>query len=321
MLLGKNVACDAFDETKPVRVVTHAHADHIVGLRQSLRTSERVLMTPATKDLINVLKGPQHLMHGCVETVDYGRTLQYGEEQITLLKSDHILGSAQVLIEDAEGQRMVYTGDFKIDETPVICADILVTESTYGSPSCKRRFHGNIKEQLVGFVEKNLKHRPVHIFGYHGKLQEVMQILHTAGIRVTQIASGKVFQVSKVGEKHGMRIGQLRSSEEPETRELLEKNEPCLVYHHMNNRSEVAEGSLHITISGWEFSSAIRKTGDNEYTVALSDHSDYDGLMEYVRCSKPELVITDNFRDGHAMTFAKEVTAKLGIPAAALPRE
>ena len=37
VLLGKNVACDAFEESKPLRVVTHAHADHMVGLRQSLR--------------------------------------------------------------------------------------------------------------------------------------------------------------------------------------------------------------------------------------------------------------------------------------------
>ncbi len=43
VLLGKNVACDAFEETKPLRVVTHAHADHMVGLRQSLRTCRKSL--------------------------------------------------------------------------------------------------------------------------------------------------------------------------------------------------------------------------------------------------------------------------------------
>ena len=319
--LGKNVACDAFDETRPLRIVTHAHADHMIGLQQSLRTCERVLMTPATKDLIDVLKGPLCLMRGNVETLDYGETIQHGEEQITFVKSDHILGAAQVLVEDAEGKRLAYTGDFRIDETPVIDADVLVTEATYGSPSCKRRFGTDVKELLVGLVEKGLKHGPVYLFGYHGKLQEVMQIIHAAGIRAPQIASEKVFNVSKICEKHGMHIGQLRLSEEQEAKEILDKHVPCLAFYHMNTRDAIGVGGFRITVSGWEFNSPIRETADNEYTVALSDHSDYDGLMEYVRRSEPDVVITDNYRDAHAATFAKEVTTKLGIPATALPRD
>jgi len=58
VLLGKYVACDAYDKAKPLRVVTHAHADHLIGLRQSLRTCEKVLMTKATKDLVDVMRGP-----------------------------------------------------------------------------------------------------------------------------------------------------------------------------------------------------------------------------------------------------------------------
>ena len=49
ILLGSSVACDAYDETHPLRVVTHAHADHLVGLRRSLKNCERVLMTYPTK--------------------------------------------------------------------------------------------------------------------------------------------------------------------------------------------------------------------------------------------------------------------------------
>ena len=55
--------------------------------------------------------------------------------------------------------------------------------------------------------------------------------------------------------------------------------------------------------------------------VALSDHSDFDGLMEYVRRSKPKLVITDNFRAGHAGTLAKEIRKRFGVSALALPKK
>src|SRR4030043_449 len=86
VLLGDSVACDAFDETRPIRVVTHAHADHLVGLNRSLRSCEKVLMTAATRDLAEVMNGPLALRESPVETLDYGETLQYGDERVTLVK-------------------------------------------------------------------------------------------------------------------------------------------------------------------------------------------------------------------------------------------
>lgn len=318
--LGKNIACDSFDETRPLRVVTHAHADHIMGLQQSLRNCEKVLMTTATKDLIDVLRSPLFLMSGFVETIDYDKTLLYEKEKVTFLKADHILGANQVLVEDSEGERIAYTGDFRIDDTPVLEADTLVMEATYGSPFCKRSFEADVRTLLVSLVEEGLKQGAVYVFGYHGKLQEVMQILHTAGVKAPFIASEKVFHVSKVCEKHGMRIGRLMLSEEDEARELLESRSSYVAFCHMNTAGKMGLGDFRIYVSGWEFAAPSRQKADREYVVALSDHSDFDGLMEYVRRSKPKLVITDNFRVGHAETFAKEIRKQLGIPAIALPK-
>jgi putative mRNA 3-end processing factor len=321
VLLGKNVACDAFEETKPLRVVTHAHADHMVGLRQSLRTCEKVLMTPATKDLIDVMRTPLLLMRGFVETLDYGKTLQYGDERLTFFRADHILGATQVMVENAEGKRIVFTGDFRIEDTPVLNADVLVIEATYGNPACKRSFAMNVKSQLVSLVERELRHGTVYIFGYHGKLQEVMQILHKAGVRAPFIAPEKVFHVSKVCERHGMDIGPLILSTEKEAKDLLESKSPCIAFYHTASEGTVGLDSFRICVSGWEFNSAIRQTGEREYLVALSDHSDFNGLLEYVRRSEPEFVVTDNFRVRHGESLAKEITKRLGISAVALPKQ
>ena len=320
VLLGKSVACDAFEHTKPLRVVTHAHADHMVGLRQSLRTCEKVLMTKATKDMIDVMRTPLFLMSGLVETLDYGKTIQYDEERITFFKADHILGAAQVLVEDFEGKRIVFTGDFRIDETPILESDVLVIEATYGSPTCKRSFGTDVKTSLVSLVEKGLKQGAVYVFGYHGKLQEVMQILHSADLNVPFITPERVFQISKVCEKHGMRLGRLMHSTEPEAEKLLADNSPCVAFYHMESRSKVGLDDFRVLVSGWEFGSAIRQTGIKEYVVALSDHSDFNGLLEYVRRSRPEFVITDNFRVSNGETLAKEIRKTLGISATALPR-
>ncbi len=277
-------------------------------------------MTNATKDLIDVMKGPLFLMGGYVEPLDYGRTLQYEDERVTFFRADHILGAAQVLVEDAEGERIVYTGDFRIDDTPILEANVLVIEATYGSPNCTRSFGADVKDLLTSKVEQGLEHGPVYVFGYHGKLQEVMQILHTAGLKAPFIASEKVFQVSKACEKNGMRLGRLILSEQTEALELLERQAPCVAFYHMNTRANVGLGSFRIYVSGWEFDSAVRETGEKEYIVALSDHSDFEGLMEYVRRSRPKLVITENYRVSHAETLAREIRMRLGISAVALPR-
>ena len=319
VLLGKHIACDAFEVSKPLRVVTHAHADHMGGLRRSLRKCEKVLMTGATKDLIDVMLGSLFLRSGRVETLEYGKSMRYGDESVTLFPADHILGAAQVLVEDAEGTRIVYTGDFRVEGTPVLDADVLVMEATYGSPSCRRSFDEDVKGLLGSMVDEGLKHGPVYVFGYHGKLQEVMQILYEAGVKTPFVMPEKVFHVSKVCEKYGMRLGRLMRLEEREARELLEGKGPCVAFYHMGSRGKVGLGGLRIYVSGWEFGSPCREIAENEFVIALSDHSDFDGLMEYVRLSRPKFVITDNFRVGYAEMLAKEIGKRFGVSALALP--
>ena len=319
VLLGNSVACDAFDETRPLRVVTHAHADHLVGLKRSLRNCDVVLMTAATRDLIEVMKGSFGLAEGPVKTLDYGETIQYGDERVTLVKAEHILGATQVLVENASGGRVAYTGDFRLDGTPVLDCDTLVMEATYGTPSCRRPFKLDVKELLVSMVEKRLRSGAVYVFGYHGKLQEVMQILHDADVRVPFVMPERVYHVSQVGERHGMRLGCLTLSTAKEGKTLLDENLPCVAFYHMNSRGHVGLNNSRICISGWEFHSASRQIGAREHLIALSDHSDFDDLIEYVRRSKPKRVITDNYRVSHGETLAKEIKKRLGIHAVAMP--
>jgi putative mRNA 3-end processing factor len=118
-----------------------------------------------------------------------------------------------------------------------------------------------------------------------------------------------------------MRLGRLMLSEKKEAKELLEANSPCIAFYHMMSRSKVGSGSFRVYVSGWEFDSPCRKIADKEYIIALSDHSDFDGLIEYVRRSKPKLVITDNFRICHAETLAREIRRRFGISALALPKK
>jgi len=320
VLLGDSVACDAFDQSRPLRIVTHAHADHLGGLRKSLKCCQKVLMTEATRDLAETLNDSLKLRDGPIQTTKYGKAIKYGDEKITLFKADHILGAAQVLVEDAGGIRIAYSGDFKIDNTPVVECDVLVVDATYGSPSCRRSFDVDVRELLVSMIEKRLRGGTVYVFGYHGKLQEIMQLLRNADVSVPFVMPQRVYDVTKVCQNHGMQMGCLSLSTDVDGRELLDGNLPCIAFYHMNSRGYVGLQNARICVSGWEFSRPCRQIGDREYLVALSDHSDFDGLIEYVKRTKAKQVITDNYRVSHGAILAKEIRKRLGISAVPMPR-
>lgn len=319
VFLGRHVACDAFDENRPVRVVTHAHSDHMLGLRQSLMHCDSLVMTPATKDLIDAMMGPLFLMMGNVKTPNYDEAVAFEDDTLHLHFANHILGAAQVLVKDAEGTRILYTGDFRIRDTPILESDIIVIEATYGNPNRVRKFDENIEDLFVSLVETGLKQGPVYVFSYHGKLQETMQILHNAHVNAPFIAPEKVFHVSKICERYGMHLGRFLLSTSEQGKSVLDEGGPCVAFYHMSSLRHAGQDAFRVCVSGWEFASACRQVGKKEFILALSDHSDFNGLLQYVAESKPKLVVTDNFRVGDAEILAREIQKRLGIKSVALP--
>ena len=321
VLLGKHVACDAHEPTRPVRVITHAHNDHISGLQRSLRECSWVLMTEATRDLLAILKKRTLPTLPNVVGLKYGQPFQIGDETLTLLWARHIIGAAQVLVEDSDGVRLLYTGDFKFPGTPVHEADVLVMEATYGRPGLVRDFEPEVEERLVELVERGLARGPVYIFGYHGKLQEVMQILADGGVWAPFVLPRRVYEVTRVCERYGMIVGDYLPIWSDEARELVERAEPYVAFYHASSAKRVRgrKMAMRITVSGWELSAPVRQVGPCDYVVGLSDHADFEGLLAYVEECKPKLVITDNYRVGYGSVLAEEIRRRLGIPAFALP--
>jgi putative mRNA 3-end processing factor len=319
VLLGNYVACDAFDANRPIRIVTHAHGDHLGGLRKSIKGCKKVLMTPATRDLAEIVNPKFKLRNDNVLTLEYGQPFLYEDETITLLKADHILGASQVLVETANGTRIVYTGDFKLEGTPVIDCDFLVVEATYGNPACRRNFDVDINALLVSMIERRLRGGTVYVFGFYGKLQEVMHMLRKADVEVPFVMPDTVHEVSKICDNYGMNLYSLTLDTSSEGQELLGSNLPCVAFYHTSTRFKVGLNRTRICVSGWEFQNPCRQMSEHEYVVALSDHSDFDCLIEYVKRSNAKQVITDNYRSSHGKALANEITKRLGIPATAQP--
>ena len=54
---------------------------------------------------------------------------------------------------------------------------------------------------------------------------------------------------------------------------------------------------------------------DRSYRVALSNHADFNGTLEYVEATGAKFVVTDNTRGGHPLELALAIRARLGIEA------
>ena len=315
VLLGKHFTCDAHAAGRAIRIVTHAHADHLYGLATSLSVCKRVLATPITRELIGVLKGRNKAKK--IEALDYEQPFEHGDERVTLYPARHILGSAQVLLETAEGERILFTGDIKYPPAEVVPANVLVIEATYGNPTYIRTFKASVVPGLLALVRDTLKDSPVNIFGYHGKIFEVVKILNASDIQEPIVVSGKIARMLKICQKHGEEFTNFFSSSTEEGKKALESNH--IGVYHVGASKWIEDDKPQIILSGWQFDSSCRRIGRNKFQVALSDHSDFNELMDYVAKCRPELVITDGARAGEAPTLSRQIEERFGIEAVALP--
>jgi len=315
VLLGRNVVCDAHAK-RLVRIVTHAHSDHLLQLETSITECKLILTTPETKGLIGALKGKKYLPS--ITPLSYHSSIEYEGEKITFYHTNHIIGSCQVLIEDDEGTRIVYTGDFKLPQTEIIPTDILVIEATYGHPDNIRPFKDTIEEEVINLVKHSLKETPVYIFGYHGKLQEMIKIFNEANINIPILLSERIFEVVKVCNEYGLKLKNCYLAKSEEGKQIQKEGVFIGVYH-TGASKWVGKEATRIFLSGWEFNLPWKKTGEREYLVALSDHADFEELLEYVASSNPLMVITDNYRVGDAKTLAYEIKKRLNIDALPMP--
>ncbi|WP_434731533.1 MBL fold metallo-hydrolase [Thermogladius sp. KZ2Tp1] len=306
--VGRYFAIDGYFP-RPIRVVTHIHSDHTVGLSESLRVSSYIVGTPLTLDLLEELvihgSGLHSLFRAKRRSLDYGERLEYQGSSITLVENAHTFGASSVLIE-LEGRRVGYTGDVKLGNNTRVMRDldVLVIESTYGSPRYRRPFKHSVEEILVDTVRYGLrKYGRVHIYGYHGKLQEAMHLLRRSGIEEPFLMPERVYRATRVLEKHGVRIGEYYRER------IGDEFERYVVFRHFNQAKyrKIDGSTLNVVLTGWEFENPARQVDEHTWVIALSDHGDFDDLVAYVEMSSPRVVVVDASRNGEPYELAREL--------------
>jgi len=160
-------------------VLTHSHLDHSGGIPHfHIQDKKPVYGTQLTFDLSKPLISDfirlsgyylsfeflelEAMMQNCIH-LDFRKEKTIGDMKFQLLNSGHLPGGAQVLI-DADGKKMVYTGDYNATDTQLLPGadqnygelDAIIIESTYANEihPDRKEIEKDFMDHVNGVVEK-----------------------------------------------------------------------------------------------------------------------------------------------------------------------
>jgi len=281
---------------RPLAFVSHAHADHI-------GRHDHVIATPATAAMMRLRRG----VGSRFRAVEFRRPYRLGDATVTLLPAGHILGSAQVLVEHG-GKRLLYSGDFKLrsgrsaEAAEVPETDVLIMESTFGRP----RYRFPPAEETVSairtFCEGALDagETPVLLCYSLGKSQELLAWLDGLDDRLWLHPTHA--EMASLYRSLGVTLPRYRilAPGAPPERGIILCAAGCRRTHWFTRirRPRTAY------VSGWAMDSRAAFRFDCDACFPLSDHADYDELLEYARRTGAQEIHTVH---GFASEFAGDL--------------
>jgi Cft2 family RNA processing exonuclease len=269
-----------FTRRQPRAFVSHAHSDHIAR-------HEYAICTPETARLYEFRLGPRR-----THELPYRQPIEWGGLTLTTFPAGHCLGSAMLLAED-EGRSLLYTGDFKIgpsrtsEPAELPTAEVLIMECTFGEPRYRMPPREEVEEELLEIVRAALaQNRPPVVEAYAlGKSQEITCLLTDAGIPVMHHAD--VDAVSEVYRQCGVDLG-------PTTVYGDAWVPGCAVVAPPSRFRGRAlpglDGAVRIAVTGWAIDPAARYRLRVDHALPLSDHADFDELLEAAARVQPERI-------------------------------
>jgi len=317
VLLGEDVSCDGFHRQYRARVQTHVHLDHMHDFATS-KGLQDIYLSRETFQLLVAEFNAELPVRDNMMVLRFGETRPVGSSKVTLLPSEHMLGSAQVAVELADGLRVGYSGDFQWPLEDVIQVDQLVLDSTYGSPSSVRRYtQEEAEERLLRIAVDKLRYGPLHIKAHRGTLHRGLQVLSEIE-KYRILVTPRLFAEIQVYRDCGYSIGPVYSLRSPEAITAL-KSDRFIRFYGIGDQFPVQLNSgTAITLSAFMTNpdSPVLEYSGRALSVALTNHADFEGTLEYVKATGANYVVTDNSRGGHAVELALELRKRLGINAA-----
>ncbi|MEO5683855.1 MAG: ligase-associated DNA damage response exonuclease [Chitinophagaceae bacterium] len=266
-------------------IITHAHSDH------ARWGSKYYLCHHHTKPILQLRLGENNY-----ESIGWNEAVYMNGVKITLHPAGHIIGSAQVRVE-YNGEVWVVSGDYKLENDgisgefePVRCHSF-ITESTFGLPIYKWKPQEEIFAAMRTWIQQNKEAgRTSLLLAYSlGKAQRLVKNL--AGCVDHVFVHGAVYNTQQVLKNAGWDF--------PETEKVTPDISKDLFYHNLviapgsaadtpwvKKMQPVAVG----TCSGWMQVRGNARRRNTDAGFALSDHADWDGLLQAVKATGAEKV-------------------------------
>ena len=293
-VIGTDLWLDS-TRSRPVGFISHAHADHTGKHKE-------IISTGSTWSLCRRRLGEKRK----VRVLEYRKPYSVDGLCVELFPSGHMLGAAQILIQN--GQRIVYTGDFKLKPglttggAEVPPCDVLIMECTFGKSRYVFPSEDEVKEQLTTFVESAFEDDKIPVlFAYQmGKSQEALKILGDRGYTVC--LPRQTMEVVKVYEECGIRF------ENYEPLSLGNLFGKVVLLPPYLNRTRMIEKIPHrrtAFLSGWAMDHDCRNRFGVDEAIPMSDHADFNELVQYVEKANPSKVYTIHGSPDFAKTLRK----------------
>ncbi len=282
-----------------INFVSHAHSDHLPS-----KNGGTILSSLETNQIAN-LRGFK--MENYVETL----------EGFSLIDSGHILGAKGLLFDD-----IFYTGDICtrkrgfLQGAKIPKCKTLITECTFGLPEFVFPQTDEIQKQVNELISELYgKGVPVILMGYQlGKAQTITQLF---GHWDPLYFHDSVKEMNLLHQKLGIPLKDGIGHSEAEKNGLLNKKPWVMVAPLMSAKNKFIQdmklkyGAVTIGFSGWAQSSRFSFGRRTDYSISMSDHCDFNELVDVVVQSGAEQVYTIH---GFVDEFAKYLK-KMGINA------
>lgn len=316
--LGRNVVCDGFVQDYDFRVQTHLHDDHMADFDRS-KGLQDFFLSPESFALLVAERNADLVYRTNFHRVERGttRTLPDGSK-LKLVPSNHMLGACQVALELPDGLRVGYSGDFSWPLKDVIEVDELVVDSTYGSPESIRHYTQDDAEQcLIELVCGRLRHGSVHVNAYRGTIERVLHLLG-GNVEVPILASRRTIREAEVYQNHGFAAESLLPLDSIQGREALQSRAYVRLYSKGDGFGKEQIEGTSVTISAYmaDRRDPLVTYSDRAFKVALSNHADFHGTLEYVKATGAKRIVTDNTRN-HGVQLALAIKNQLDLDAEA----
>ena len=218
-----------------------------------------------------------------------GAQFPVGDETIELADNGHMLGSVQVRVTTADGFRVGYSSDFYWPAPTVLKLDALVIDATYGSPEAVRDYsQRDVEEQFVELVTSHVRSKAVVVCGYRGRLQHAMSLLAPV-LRCPIVVSDRVDRLIGVYEKHGHHIGERVAATSAVQEGVIGKDTPFVAFVELTELRTLpwTKNYASVTLSAYMVprSDPVLDYGNGDFRIALTDHADFRGTLEYVKAT------------------------------------